>query len=306
MMLSYMLAVLTGLGIGALVNWLAARLPSVAAIPESSPQKVHEWVAPKDKLSRRQHALAVRQGKVRNQRLSMFHLSTARQRHVFVTRARLRRRRSPAVAAPLIRARHTTWLRILAVEIILAMLTAYLWQREGFTLKFGIYLFYMSLFVLIAVIDIEHRLVLNIVMLPAFVVGAFEVLLSRRIPFLDAMAGFAIAQLVLLAFFGLGEVYLWIVNAGRKEPVTEVALGGGDVTLATFCGMVVGFPGVVLMLFLMVVFGAALALLYLAYRVVVVRKYQAHTALPYGPAILLAATLLLLWGPAVARFFGAE
>ena len=83
--------------------------------------------------------------------------------------------------------------------------------------------------------------------------------------------------------------------------VTEVAFGFGDVTLATFCGLVVGFPGVTLMLVLMVLLGALFALLYIVSRGLFARGYRAHTPLPYGPSIILAAVIMLLWGADVIR-----
>lgn len=197
-------------------------------------------------------------------------------------------------------------LRIAAVEAILAGAAIYLWLREGATLLAVVNLIYIALFMLMAVIDIEHRLVLRSVMIPAFVFALLEVLFSGRIRPLDALAGFAIGQIVLTAFYLLGEVYLQLINARRGQPVEEVAFGSGDVTLGTFCGLVVGFPRVVPMLVAMIFIGAGLALLFLLVRLILLRRYEAHIPLPYGPAILLAATLLLLWGPAVARLFGAR
>ncbi len=197
-------------------------------------------------------------------------------------------------------------LRVVLVETLLAGAAIYLWLREGVTLLAAVDLLYIALFVLIAVIDIEHRLVLRSVMLPAFAFALLEVLFSGRIRPLDALAGFAISQIVLTAFYLLGEAYLRFINARREEPVEEVAFGSGDVTLGTFCGLVVGFPRVVPMLILMVFLGAALALLFLVVRLILLRRYEAHIPMPYGPAILLAAALLLLWGPAVARLFGAH
>lgn len=188
-----------------------------------------------------------------------------------------------------------------AVELVLAAVCAYLWSREGLTVSFGILLFYLTLFVLIAVIDIEHRLVLNIVMLPAFVVALIEVTFSNRIGIGNGLMGYAVGQIVVLGFFLLGGVYLWIVNTARQKPVTEVAFGFGDVTLATFCGLVVGIPGVMPMLILMILLGGLIAVLFIVYRLVIVRDYHPHIPIAYGPAILLAATVMLLWGKTIMR-----
>ncbi len=210
-----------------------------------------------------------------------------------------------AAEGPTAQQRSLTGVRYVLVELVLAGFAVALLVHEGWSVLFGIHVAYVTFFALVAVIDIEHRLVLNVLMLPAFAVALVEVLVSGRVKPLDALAGYAIAQILVMGFYLLGEVYLWVVNSGRDEPITEVAFGFGDVTLATFCGLVVGFPRVVPMLVLMILFGAVFALLYLLIQAMVSHRYHAHTPLPYGPSILLAATLLLVWGEAVARFFGA-
>lgn len=186
--------------------------------------------------------------------------------------------------------------RIIIVEIVLALSGAYLWWRYGGSAEFGIMLFYMTLFALIAVIDIEHRLVLNVVMFPAFVIALLEVIISPRIDAMQGLSGYAVAQIVVMGFFLLGQVYLWIINARRDQPVTEVAFGFGDVTLATFCGLVVGYPDVFAMLLLMVLAGGLSSLIYFVSRLLPSREYRAHTPLPYGPSIIVAAIVVLLTG----------
>ncbi|HEC23579.1 MAG TPA: prepilin peptidase [Chloroflexi bacterium] len=192
--------------------------------------------------------------------------------------------------------------RVVGVVLFMALATAYLWGREGLTPLTGILIFYVALFLLIAVIDIEHRLVLNVVMLPAFVIALIEVALSGRIALRDGLVGYAIGQIVVMGIYLLGGVYLWIVNTARHEPVREIPFGFGDVTLATFCGLVVGSPGIVVVLVLMILLGGLIALLYIGYRLVVARQYKAHTPVPYGPSIVLAATIMLLWGEQVTAW----
>jgi len=107
-----------------------------------------------------------------------------------------------------------------------------------------------------------------------------------------------------MGIYLMGHVYLNAVNARRGEPVTEVAFGFGDVTLATFCGLIIGYPGVIVMLVLMVLFGGLFALLYVLGRMLFAKGYRAHTPLPYGPSIILAAMVLLVWSKELARLLG--
>jgi prepilin signal peptidase PulO-like enzyme (type II secretory pathway) len=74
------------------------------------------------------------------------------------------------------------------------------------------------------------------------------------------------------------------------------------VTLATFCGMVVGFPDVINMLVLMILIGGTMGFVYLVIRLIITRRYQRNMVIPYGPAIVAAAALLLLWGDQIVPY----
>jgi prepilin signal peptidase PulO-like enzyme (type II secretory pathway) len=192
--------------------------------------------------------------------------------------------------------------RYLIVTALLVLLAIYVWQRQPTPLSALSYFIYLALFMLIAVIDIEHKLVLTVVMIPAFVYALIEIFLSGRLLIQDAFVGYAVAQIIQMGFYLLGAIYLAVINARRGEAIHEVAFGFGDVTLATFCGLVLGYPDVVLMLMLMVLIGGMMALVFLIIRLIITRQYQAHLAIPYGPAIVIAAAAMLLWGQQVAYY----
>lgn len=281
MILGYLLTIIGGILLGGIVNWLADQLPVLSGSDDG------EEAAGESAHTEPQGLSAPRCLKCGTRRSVLGYLGLT---------AWLFGKRACGSCGSRLPFRH------LAVEIILAAAYAYLWSRgEGLTVMFGILVFYLTLFALIAVIDIEHRLVLNIVMFPAFVIALIEVAFSRRILIANGLMGYAVGQIVVLGFFLLGGVYLWIVNTARKQPVTEVAFGFGDVTLATFCGLIVGIPGVIPMLVLMILLGGLIALLFMVYRIVIARDYHPHIPIAYGPAILLAATIMLLWGDRVLR-----
>src|SRR5690606_12958098 len=130
--------------------------------------------------------------------------------------------------------------RIVAVEIVLGALAGYLWWRFGASVMFGVLLFYVTLFTLIAVIDIEHRLVLNVALFPAFVVALLEVPGSGGRVAVEGRAGRAIGQLVVVGIHPLGHVDRTAGTARRGAPVPGGACGCRDVTAATFCGLIIG------------------------------------------------------------------
>jgi len=192
------------------------------------------------------------------------------------------------------------------VEAWMAVALSYVFLRFELTSLFVVYGCYLIIFTLIAIIDIEHRYILNIVIIPAFAFALVEVFVSGRVAEPRAsLAGYAVAQIGVMAIYLFGGAYLWLVNRRRKDKVEEVAFGFGDVTLATFCGLLVGSPDVIDMLILMVFVGAVISIGYFVVRAIVRREFKSHIPVAYGPAILISAAAMLLWRESVVALLHA-
>jgi prepilin signal peptidase PulO-like enzyme (type II secretory pathway) len=145
-----------------------------------------------------------------------------------------------------------------------------------------------AVFLLVVVTDLEHRLILNAVVLPA---SALFILLGSLDPargplktLLGGLAGFA-------AFFFLyllGGAFGRAVSRIRGQPLAEVPFGFGDVNLAGLIGLAVGWPGVVVALLLGIFAAGAFSVLYLGWMAAR-RRYSAFTPFPYGPFLVLGA-----------------
>lgn len=171
-------------------------------------------------------------------------------------------------------------------EVGLAAAYVYLWIAFGPSVRLALYLLYGAIFALVLITDIERRLILNVVMLPAMLLAIVAIPLTEM-PWDYALLGgaigfgfFFVAALVGNAIFGSG------------------ALGGGDVTLATFVGLIVGFPLIIEALVLTILIGAGVSLLLIVTRVRTLRDH-----IPYGPFIVAGAIITLLWGYPIAEWF---
>ncbi|MCD4753811.1 MAG: A24 family peptidase [Anaerolineaceae bacterium] len=148
----------------------------------------------------------------------------------------------------------------------------------------------IAYFVLVFVIDFEHRLILHITSAFGLILGA--IIGTVRYGFLNmvfgALAGFGIMYLLYL----LGFVFIKFLNRKREEPIDDVALGFGDVTLSTVLGAMLGWPGIIGGLFFAILLGGLISGLVLI--IGYLNKEQKHLyALPYGPFLLLSALVLL-------------
>ena len=163
--------------------------------------------------------------------------------------------------------------RALVVELTMAGLFAYGWSSFGPSPRLWLASLHIIVFALIFVIDLEHRLVLNRVVLGGAMLALAGSLLWDRPPLAQALlggaSGFAIFLLIALARPG--------------------GMGMGDVKLAGLIGLVIGFPGVLVALFIGIMAGGVGALVLLLSR-----RVQRGSYLPYAPFLVTGALIALL------------
>lgn len=94
-----------------------------------------------------------------------------------------------------------------------------------------------------------------------------------------------------------GLFFMGIVVFSEKI-LRKPGMGMGDVKLAVFLGLLLGFPGIVVGLYLAFIFGAVISLLLIAGK----RKKIGNT-IPFGP-FMIAGALLALWlSPAITEWY---
>jgi len=142
----------------------------------------------------------------------------------------------------------------------------------------------------VLIIDLEHRLILHQVSLFGAVLGLVTgIYLHQLIPtLLGGVAGFG----VMLLFYFLGELYIRIRSKRTGLPSDEVALGFGDVNLSGILGLMLGWPKIVLGLFIGVIAGGLISLIIIL-GMLLAKRYKAFTAIPYAPFLILSAFLIL-------------
>jgi leader peptidase (prepilin peptidase)/N-methyltransferase len=185
------------------------------------------------------------------------------------------------------------------VELGMAALFGFLWYQYGQTgeIRFLIpYTIYSAIFVLILVIDLEHKLILNVVIYPAWVLAMLGSLLHPqphfyRLALLGGIVGFGILYLIYL----LGELFVRVMSKIRGKQIHAVAFGFGDVRLGGFIGLVLGFPDVLTALFIAILLGGLGGILYWFVSAVILRRYSLFTAIPYGPFLVLGAMFVLFF-----------
>ena len=169
-----------------------------------------------------------------------------------------------------------------------------------------IWMIYITILMVVAVIDIEHYLILFPVIIPACI---FALIVAVVFPesdrkTLDYLIGAVFGGGIFLVMFWGGAFFSSAVASARGEKLEEVAFGFGDVMLATLCGLMIGWQAFIFALMITIFAGAAGAILYLSLRLVWKRQYDMFTALPYGPYIVLGTVVMMLWREEIRAMLG--
>lgn len=199
-------------------------------------------------------------------------------------------------------------LRAPLVEILAAALFAFLAARYPPDLFLLVAALFTAVLILIAVIDIEHKLILNVVVLPATVLALLlSPILLATAPvtlatlnlrlILVSLLGAAIGYILTYGIYLLGILFLRFLNRNRTNKLNTVAFGMGDVKLAGLLGALVGAPAIFYVLIYAIIFGGIGAVAIILYQIISRRGYSAFMAIPYGPYLVLAGWWILVFRP---------
>jgi len=148
----------------------------------------------------------------------------------------------------------------------------------------------LAYFAVVAVIDLEHRLILYSV---SWVGAGIGLLIGLgRNPLLDTLLGGAVGFGIMFTFYYLGILFNRLMSHLRHQESDEVALGYGDVNLAGIIGLLLGWPEILGGLMIAIVLGGVVSGLLMA-GMALLRRYKAMTAIPYAPFLLIGAMIFL-------------
>ena len=149
--------------------------------------------------------------------------------------------------------------------------------------------FFIAVLILVIVIDLEHKLILNVVTFPVTAVAlaaSFIVTNDQNNIFLAA-TGAILGLVIGYILYGFGSL---ISGAG--------AFGMGDVKLAMAMGAMMGLHRIPFALIIGIVVGGVVSLLLLMTRLV-----SRRDALPYGQYLATGGIIMLIWGVQIFEWY---
>jgi prepilin signal peptidase PulO-like enzyme (type II secretory pathway) len=166
-------------------------------------------------------------------------------------------------------------------------------------LQLVFWLAYMALFVLMTVVDIEHKLILFAVSIPTLAIALLDAALTQYKPDLpNALVGAAIGFVTFFVLYLGGILYAYL------RGISEVAFGYGDVILITISGLILGPEALIFAMFLTVFLGFVGSMAWIIGRSLSGQGHSLFTALPYGPYIIGGTIIMMLFSSEVRALMG--
>lgn len=180
-------------------------------------------------------------------------------------------------------------IRVPLVEAITGAACGLIASLHGLTPVTAVLVLYFALFIHLALVDLEHSLILNLVVLTALPV----VLATSPFSPLGQQLGSGESYLRSVAGAGLGfgiMLLVYVVSRGR--------LGAGDVKLAALVGAMLGCPQIIAGLLVGFVSGGVLAAALLALKL-----RRRTDPIPYGPVLVGSAAVVLMTGTSIYDWY---
>lgn len=180
------------------------------------------------------------------------------------------------------------------IELVTGLLFALVALKFGVSVEAVVFAAFLWSLVVLTAIDLEHRLLPNRVVYPAFLGGWVCLSISALVN--DDLASLRDAAIGMLVFGGFFFLVAFIYPAG---------MGGGDVKLAFVLGTFLGYlggPGLVVVgMFLSFILGGVVGV-----AAMVLSDAGRKTQIPFGPFLALGTTIAVFAGQSIVDFYRGQ
>jgi leader peptidase (prepilin peptidase)/N-methyltransferase len=173
------------------------------------------------------------------------------------------------------------------VELLTGALAVALWGRLGPSAAFAGYFAFAAALVTITFIDLDHRIIPDVISLPGIVLGLAVSFVSPLVTPLDALLG----------ALGGGGVLLGVATAYQAIRGQE-GMGGGDIKLLAMIGAFLGWKSIFVTLMVGSIAGSIIGIALMVYQ-----RADTKLAIPFGPFLACGALVHLFFGDRILAFY---
>ncbi|MBU2590716.1 MAG: prepilin peptidase [Nitrospinota bacterium] len=168
------------------------------------------------------------------------------------------------------------------VEFVTGLIYLFTYLRYGQSPYLVIYLLLFSAFLVIAIIDFKHQIIPDMITLPGTAIGiAAPFFLNYMTP-----------KASIIGLLVGGGLFFLIALLSRG------GMGGGDIKLMAMIGTFVGWPGVLVTTMIGSLLGAIVGI-----ALMIMGKKGRKSQIPFGPFLIIGATVYILWGGYIIRWY---
>jgi len=182
------------------------------------------------------------------------------------------------------------------VELLMAVFSVALINRFGLGLAFFVSFIFVAALIVITFIDLEVRIVPDVISLPGIGLGLLFSIVRHQWP-IDPIP---VPPSPVSSFLGivLGGGSLLLLAWAYQFFTGVEGMGGGDVKLLAMIGAFLGWPSVPVTLFFASLGGSVVGV-----ALMLKRGVDGKHALPFAPFLCLGAALYLFFGEELIRFY---
>ncbi len=173
------------------------------------------------------------------------------------------------------------------VELLCGLFALITWLQFGFGVPAPVYFIFIAALLVITFIDIDHRIIPDIISLPGIPLGFLASLALPQITWSDSLIG-----------IGVGGGSLLAIAWGYQFFTGKDGMGGGDIKLLAMIGAFLGWKGVCFTIMTSSLIGTIVGI------ILMLRAGKGmKMALPFGPFLAIGAIAYLFLGPGLIEWY---
>lgn len=186
--------------------------------------------------------------------------------------------------------------RYFVVELLMGVLALALFERFGLSFSFFVSFVFVAALVVISFIDLDVRIVPDVISLPGIVCGLLLSIIGYFLIGRDTdLVPSPVSSLIGIV---AGGGFL-LATAWLYEKVTGVdGMGGGDIKLLAMIGAFLGWPAIPITLFIASLIGSVVGL-----TCMLLTGAGRRLALPFAPFLCSGAVLFIFFGDDLIQFY---
>ena len=166
------------------------------------------------------------------------------------------------------------------VEVMSGTVAISLLFTFGLSLEGLVYFVFISSLLVITFIDIDHKIIPDIISLPGIPIGLVASFALPTVTFKDSAIGLLI-----------GGGSLWFVAWAYNLIARRDGMGGGDIKLLAMIGTIIGWKGVIFTIFAASTVGSCVGI-----AVMLIKGKDMKFAIPFGPFLSIGAIAYVFFG----------